>query len=819
MNQSTANNPSTGTRSVRKVRLACVRCRNRRIKCDGDTPACRNCLKANAACVDVDGRNGDVLLPRSFTANCVSRIQWLEEIIQAQLPHVDLSAGPQLDASTKAAFETAPRPVGTSVETHLAQMGWRNNHNLVIPDEDEPADTAPPPSYGGTNDLSPQPDCWESPRPDSNIADEVRALAQSLGRVSLHEDSRQTYYLGTSSGILFAHVIGASASELHDAGWPTVTETENTLNSDSLERLRIILCRELPPRDRCQALIDEYFRIVHPDFPVLDPTSVSNICEALYTFASSTQIHKPGRKGWPVDSAVFSYNGEMEIRDGQYEISIPIYTAAFHLLMIFSLAATTRARRRQLEDSPHRLYRTAMSLSPHFLNEPSLTGVQALVLLAAHSLMTPSEINIWTIVHIAMANSIDIGLHREMEVSPHNRLPIHMRRMVFWTVYSLDRSISSIQGRPLGIRDETFDLSRPGLEFMGDRINPRGCFGPSFDPCGLWPYTTHRLALDRWISAIKLLLYRCPSAAEQNLFMWPQDFTNQQGILKSKLHAWYLEIPNVVSQLVIPDETLRERLRLKLEAQYHSAMMLLFQPSQALRKPSLEACVICYESAIRRLAIYSQLYEKEQLFHSWRSMQDIFHAGVTFIYTVCASPSLQQTVSLPVMSKNMRRCSNLLSTGGEWWPSLKKAKTRLEMAADLMIEKFNTLNQTILPPPPIQDMSLPGLNESGGRGLESMSPTLALPSTRFTCWDFPVPGLNASDSLFQPSIWRNNNSFTFPVVSPARSAPEVEEDIVAHGQPKPVSENTNIDSTRLTSLNASEEGSFDDILREFVQTS
>lgn len=135
----------------------------------------------------------------------------------------------------------------------------------------------------------------------------------------------------------------------------------------------------------------------------------------------------------------FAYNGEMEIRNGQYETSISIYTAAFHLLMIFSIAATIKVRRRQLEDSPQRLYKAAISFSHHCLTGPSLTGIQSLVLLIAHSLMTPSGINIWTMVHLCMANCVDIGLHREMEASPHNRLPIHIRKMVFWIVYSLDR--------------------------------------------------------------------------------------------------------------------------------------------------------------------------------------------------------------------------------------------------------------------------------------------------------------------------------------------------------------------------------------------
>ncbi|OOG00397.1 hypothetical protein ASPCADRAFT_13301, partial [Aspergillus carbonarius ITEM 5010] len=693
---------------VRKVRSACVRCRNRRIKCDGEVPACRNCLKSNATCVDADGRLGDVLLPRrlwhfplthihhSFSADCIRRIQWLEQIIQTHLPHVDLAAGPKVDGSSQAVLDSADAKLISTESTTVSLETLEARSSLTS--APEIAATRSSQSLDGAT-SEPQPDCWDSPPGDSTIANEVRAVAHSLGQVSLHEDSRQTYYMGTSTGILFAHlvgVVGASTFSIQSSPDSTPRQAPIAMHHDTLEQLRATLhqlIQELPPRARCQYLLDEYFRTVHPDFPVLDPESLCRICEAVYNFSSRPLSPTLGKKGWPQDDPAFAYNGEMEIRDGRYETSISIYTAAFHVLMALSLASIFKVRRKHLEDSPQRLYKAAMSIADYCLAVPSLTTVQSLVLLVAHSLMTPSDINIWTMVHLCMASCIDIGLHREMAASPHNRLPIHIRRVVFWTVYSLDRSISTIQGRPLGIRDETFDVQRPdpALDFKSDSIDKWGSLAPSFDPNGVWPYTVHRFALDRWVSAIKLLLYRCPSSCEQNLFIWPSNLENQQGILKSKLEAWRHDIPGVMDQLTVPDELLRKRLRLKLEDQYHSAIMLLFQPSQALRKPSLEACRLCYDSAVARLSIYSELYELEQLFCSWRSVQGIFHAGVTLIYLVCGLPSVQQSVSLPSVSKNMRLCSNLLSTGGEWWPSVRKAKRRLERAADLLIERLNTL--------------------------------------------------------------------------------------------------------------------------------
>ncbi len=185
----------------------------------------------------------------SFSADCIRRIQWLEEIIQTQLPHVDLGAGPPLDGSTKAAFSFAqPRPIAPSPTPFVPTS---ENNESSFPNSHEANNTTGHPLLGGPTDQSPQPDCWESPPGDSDIADEVRALAQSLGQVSLHADSRQTYYLGTSTGILFAHLIGASSSGYRDPSGPAVVEDDNGLGDASLERLRTTLFRVSDLLSRC----------------------------------------------------------------------------------------------------------------------------------------------------------------------------------------------------------------------------------------------------------------------------------------------------------------------------------------------------------------------------------------------------------------------------------------------------------------------------------------------------------------------------------------------------------------------------------------
>lgn len=47
----------------KKTVVACLRCRTRKIRCDGHLPACKSCVKAGTECIEVD-RSGDNNTPR-----------------------------------------------------------------------------------------------------------------------------------------------------------------------------------------------------------------------------------------------------------------------------------------------------------------------------------------------------------------------------------------------------------------------------------------------------------------------------------------------------------------------------------------------------------------------------------------------------------------------------------------------------------------------------------------------------------------------------------------------------------------------------------
>lgn len=169
-----------------KVRIACRRCRVKRIKCDGSIPACSNCQKADQVCLDVDGRNNSISIPRDFTANARARIEWLEEQLRRHAPHVNLNDGPKVDLR----LQEAANPPAT-LETRSV----------------EGEDTASP-SKRAFDVTQEQTQSQEQP-----FTTEARSVALDLGLLSLGSDSRQLHYLGASSGRLFTSLIGLGSPE------------------------------------------------------------------------------------------------------------------------------------------------------------------------------------------------------------------------------------------------------------------------------------------------------------------------------------------------------------------------------------------------------------------------------------------------------------------------------------------------------------------------------------------------------------------------------------------------------------------------------
>lgn len=201
-------------------------------------------------------------------------------------------------------------------------------------------------------------------------------------------------------------------------------------------------------------------------------------------------------------------------------------------------------------------------------------------------------------------------------------------------------------------------------------------------------YSIHHWELDRIISDIKLLFYHLPGTS-----LWcsrPMDPPSQQIRIREMLASWWERASTDNFSSTGLDSRQRQIWRLKLKIKYHSAMVMLFQPSQILRNPGEDSLQTCFNNASCILHEYQLLYDLHGLHHGWRTVQNIFAAGATLIYSFWTSAAVRGNASTTDLSKNLRTCSSLLTVGGEWWPSVKKGQASFGSLADLTIQKLYT---------------------------------------------------------------------------------------------------------------------------------
>ncbi|RAH69852.1 uncharacterized protein BO66DRAFT_420747 [Aspergillus aculeatinus CBS 121060] len=663
---------ATASTPAKKVRLACRRCRAKRIKCDGGIPACSNCARAKESCVDVDGRNNDISIPRDYAVRCHARIEWLEEQLLLLDPDFDLSKAPPVDQSSLP--NTVPRRTPSTTPT-----GSTEHAELPASCAQQAAEK-------------------EAGTPSA----EARSVAMDLGMLSLHSDSRQKYYLGSSSGLFFTKLIGADSplspatSNSSYGAWGN--SKRRTAPGPSPEAYRLLynkLRRDLPSPDEANHLIGIYLQELHVDHPFLHATSLFNAYNALWFCAERGYQGNVNLNGWPEEMEPFSYNGRFDQVADADMTPISIFAAALHVFMVLSLAATILTRNKNFEYPPARFYAIASTAAAECLSGISVTALQSILLFIVQGMVGPTNLSIWTLVHIAMSHAIDLGLHREPKDEADNSpTALALRRLIFYTVYNLDRSISTIQGRPLGIRDETFDIRLPGLnEFVVDETASTNANSHSE-----LRFSIHRFKLDALISEIKILLYHLPNRG--NALSWPTDTAGEQARIKKDLDQWLAdvratrapseELTTTTTTHHDEDHVFKHQCKImKLEVLYHGAITLLYQPSQAFPSPTAAALLHCYRSSRDRIHIYNRLNTQEHLYYTWRNIHGIFASGATIIYCFWASSELQAVVPFKEALQCLRVCSNLLSIGGQWWPSVRHGKENFDRIVDLTVERLS----------------------------------------------------------------------------------------------------------------------------------
>ncbi|CAM1511173.1 Fc.00g086860.m01.CDS01 [Cosmosporella sp. VM-42] len=670
---STVSAPAPG----RKKGTACVRCRSQKVRCDNGQPACGNCSRAGQSCIRPGPTNNAGTI--SYLSQVEARLRWLEDALRRISPET-LERAPPVNLQLMLG---EPEPSGSSFQVtrpHVAappipQESARGTDDQLLQGVYESTPSSTP------NSTSPATSTQIKPN---------EPLAHEVGLLSL-ANSKESKYLGPSSGVPFARLIFSAIPQSQGlaAYWATPTASAECLNLSRPQPFSEDWTSEVD----LQHFVDAYFETYGPLYPFLNEDVIHERLQTLFTkhSESSFSIHMP--------------------RLSEVEASLtPVHSV--QIFLIIALGARTLEPRLSANFSSERYLATAMSRLDSLALHDSIEGLQIMLLLTLCSFIFVDGPNAWFLTSNIIASCLDLGFQRrwietgtKMTGEQENELETskNLRSGIFWSAYSLERTLAVVLGRPLTLRDEAIDVEFPGGEQSSSSPTAKHSDTAVAGSTDRDPQSSKRTRIqvpaytashysfrfDRIAAEIKLTLYRVVNKPDR--FPWPIDIPRWQAAVHQQCDELF---DNLIRELKwrsrrsASDGAIRG-----LELKYHHCLMLLYRPSPAVPLPTLNSWKACYSSAIKTILISSELHRFCKLNSSWLTAHSIFVSGITFLYCLWINPNLLEEVSLDNFTTNATACSTLLEYLGKTWSVAADAFEKFERLVQMTIATWRNGNK------------------------------------------------------------------------------------------------------------------------------
>jgi len=274
---------------------------------------------------------------------------------------------------------------------------------------------SPAPAQTSTLDIS-EPSAVETPNQPVRSAPGSSAISHEIGLISLgtNQDPR---YIGPSSGYFLARVMLDSVSkqdERRSRSAPFPTKLVEAIQGPL----------PLPPREMATQLCDAYFSAINLQYPILHRKTFDGMLERAYDQDSNDPVVK------------------------------------FQVFMVLAIGSAVLSGRIRARIPAESYCLSALQYIDELNLENSLQGVQCLLLLLIFTIHSPFvRVNVWYINYHCIAALLDLGLQRNISAGAGiSLLEQEMRARIFWVIYTFDRVIATMMGRPIGIRDEGCEL-------------------------------------------------------------------------------------------------------------------------------------------------------------------------------------------------------------------------------------------------------------------------------------------------------------------------------------------------------------------------
>lgn len=338
---------------------------------------------------------------------------WLESIVKEKCPDVDLMEGPDVEIADN--VNNTSISISDVTLTHQPDDHYEPAADTEVPDDTQDVQMNAAETAAAIPETS-----------TSNTQHADSSLAHQIGLVSLPngDDPR---YIGPSSGHFFTQLVCTASALTRSTHSTRLNRGNATLQRDNALTQKLLRDIQTPlpfSKDLTEELTQTYFKTIHQYLPFL---------------------HEPTH---------------MRLIEEVYGSNEPDPIAAFQVHMVLAISSIMLSRRDRVALPSEGWAAMAVSFFEKNPVESSIRGLQCLLLLHVWGMHSPAtKLNIWYLNYQCIAMVVDLGLQRDVKsassISPFDQ---EMRTRLFWVVYSLDRSLCTMMGRPIGLRDEACDL-------------------------------------------------------------------------------------------------------------------------------------------------------------------------------------------------------------------------------------------------------------------------------------------------------------------------------------------------------------------------
>lgn len=262
----------------------------------------------------------------------------------------------------------------------------------------------------------------------------------------------------------------------------------------------------------------------------------------------------------------------------------------------------------------------------------TVQDVQALALICMHLRNFPKPGASWMLARIAMTLAIELGLHRSVkrwapESNTLSELDIEMRRRTFWTILTVNITLSGKLGRPMPLRNGDYDTEYPS-PIDDDYIPGEGVEPPRPMKCN------HEIGIQAFkIIPHYLELYSTIYSISRR----PDTYIATVNKLEAKIRAWKEDLPSgLVNGEMGHNEQEGRVFALYAQSWSLEFRLLLRHPSVSMTTDpdfNAESMRICVESARQMLRVVRQLQQYKSLDTTWYNTSIYVMALTTTLFS------------------------------------------------------------------------------------------------------------------------------------------------------------------------------------------